>query len=170
VIRCACRYARKASGWEADHSPRARLAYAGRLVAGLALLTGRRFAPGVALVAARGVLPKLAPALGAVPALLKSAWVWLGGFSLAAATAVTIGGAPHPVPADGVQAPAAVECPATPDARPCPSSGRRAASTPAAEPRTTAAPVASVRSPADVREAGRPRDDGVGPAEGVARP
>jgi hypothetical protein len=114
VIRCACRYARKASGWEADHSPRARAAYTGRLIAGLVLLTGRRFGPGVALVAARGVLPKLVPAMAAIPALLKSAWVWIGGLSLATATALSSGTVPA-IPGAAVH-PAACERPAVEDA------------------------------------------------------
>lgn len=100
VIECACRYARKASRLEADDGPRARAKYAVRLVAGLVLLSARRFGPGVALVAARGILPKLAPALAAVPALFKSVWVWIGGVSLAAATAATVTTAPAPPPAD----------------------------------------------------------------------
>ncbi len=141
VIECACRYARKASRLEADHGPRARAMYAVRLVAGLVLLSARRFGPGVALVAARGILPKLAPALAAVPALFKSVWVWIGGFSVAAATAVTVTTSPAPAPADStldasmVPAAACVPTPETadrecppPSGAPAPTSAPRAAS------------------------------------------
>ncbi len=99
LIECACRYARRASRRLGPDRRGAGLAYAGRLAAGLVLLAGRRFGPGVALVAARGVLPKLVPALAALPALVKSAWAWVGGFSLAALTAVTVGSAPTRPPA-----------------------------------------------------------------------
>ncbi len=109
LVACACRYARRATteparGWYG------RCLYAGRLAAGLVLLAGRRFGPGVALVAARGVLPKLAPALAALPALAKSAWVWLAGFSLAAMTALSVGSAPAPPAPGDPPAPAATEC------------------------------------------------------------
>ena len=141
VIDCACRYARKASRLEADHGPRARARYAVRLVAGLVLLSARRFGPGVALVAARGILPKLAPALAAVPALFKSIWVWIGGFSMAAATAVTVTTAPASPPADSIRDASVVPtvaCVRTPETadRECPptADARRRGSTPQAAP------------------------------------
>ncbi len=109
LVACACRYARRATtdgprGWSG------RCLYAGRLAAGLVLLAGRRLGPGVVLVAVRGVLPKLAPALGVLPALAKSAWVWLAGFSLAAMTALSVESAPAPAAAGDPPAPAAIEC------------------------------------------------------------
>ena len=113
VVECACRYARKASGFEADQGPRACVAYAGRLIAGLVLLTGRRFGPGLALVAARPLATKLVPALAAVPALFKSVWVWLGGFSVAAATAITVGSSPAPAPPTADPVPAAAPASST---------------------------------------------------------
>lgn len=149
VIRCACRYARKASGWEADHSPRARAAYTGRLIAGLVLLTGRRFGPGVALVAARGVLPKLVPAMAAIPTLLKSAWVWLGGLSLATATAFTIGTTPA-IPGAAVH-PAVCERSAVADAA-C-ASRTESAEEPAAEAARSARRAAEVGPHSDEPEA-----------------
>ncbi|MEN8374015.1 MAG: hypothetical protein ABFS34_01045 [Gemmatimonadota bacterium] len=113
MIACACRYARRASR---ERPAAGRLAYASKLASGLILLICRRFGPGVALVAVRGVVPKMAPALAALPALVKSAWVWLGGLSIATATAVSIGAAPAPVPVDSVP-PAQVECAVRVDAR-----------------------------------------------------
>lgn len=100
LIECACRYARRATSDSDRRGPGVRVAYAGRLAAGLVLLAGRRFGPGLALVAARGFLPKLTPALAALPALVKSAWAWIAGVSLAGLTAVTVGSAPAPAARD----------------------------------------------------------------------